>query len=122
MKKYLYLNIFFYLILYHLTQMLGFSLLPLIMNDTGNATLILIFILPALGSAALFIYGFTSRYTDILYCLTTAVAFLPAMFIYMGSVALVYALAYFVIATFFNAHGMLAAWKLGEKRKKETTP
>lgn len=115
------INFFVYFTIFFVTGILGFFLLPLITGDSGYATLILIFILLVLGSAASFVHGFTGGYTDIIFCLTISTALLPALFIYMGSVALVYALAFFVITSFFNTKGMLVGWKYREKTKKENT-
>lgn len=90
---------------YLIINILSFYLLPLLMVDTGSSMFILLTVIPFILLATSVIYGIKSSKTDIVYSLLVGILFIPAIYIYMNSSALIYVPGYFLIALLFNFIG-----------------
>ena len=79
--------------------MIAFSyyVLPILIKDTGSVMLILLVVIPFICFLSSLLYGILKPFS-ILYPLLVAVLFLPSIFIFYNSTALVYTIAFGVIA------------------------
>lgn len=84
-------------LLYYLVLILNFYLLPLLIRDTGSGMLVLLILVPLICLITSILYGKKNGF-NILYSLFVALLFIPSIFIYYNSSAMIYILAYGVIA------------------------
>ncbi|MGI5985418.1 MAG: hypothetical protein GXY01_01555 [Clostridiales bacterium] len=89
-----------------------FYLLPLLIHDTGTAMMMLLLIIPLICFLCSVIYGWKHSF-DILYSFIVTALFIPTIFIFYNSSALIYVAVYGAVALVGNLLGML----LGKKRK-----
>lgn len=78
-----------YLILLCIT----FYLFPLLIQNTGMGMLILLIVMPLICFVCSFLYGI-KNYFQPLFSILLAVLFIPSLFIYYNSSALIYAFIY----------------------------
>ncbi|MDU9376680.1 hypothetical protein McpSp1_13050 [Methanocorpusculaceae archaeon Sp1] len=89
----------------------AFYVLPTFGGDTGFFMVMLLIILPLICFASGFFYGFFSAFHP-MFSLLVALLFLPTVYLYYNVSALVYALAFLVIAFVGN----VAGWFAGQSR------
>ena len=74
-----------------------FYLLPLFIQDTGTAMLMLLVVVPLICFICFLIYGLKKPFS-LLYSAAVVILFIPSIFIFYNSSAWVYIIAYGVIA------------------------
>lgn len=89
-------NIIFYLLL-----IVDFYLIPLLIQDTGTAMVIMLVIIPWICLIISIFYGIKNGF-DFWYVLIVAILFLPSIFIFYNSSAWVYTIAYALFALVGN--------------------
>ena len=89
---------------------LSFYVLPLLIKDTGSAMVLLLVLIPAICLVCALLCGWMEGFFWP-YAVIVAVLFIPTMFLYYNSSAVVYILAYGVIALVGNLLGSLPARK-----------
>lgn len=89
-------NIIFYLLL-----IVDFYLIPLLIQDTGSAMVIMLVIIPWICLIISIFYGIKNGF-DFWYVLTVAILFVPSIFIFYNSSAWVYTIAYALFALVGN--------------------
>ena len=83
---------------------LFFYLAPWAIQDTGSGMFVLLVVLPM--SCLIVAWRYGSRYSfDILFPILTAMLFIPTIFIYYNSSAIIYVLIYGLISMIGNAIG-----------------
>lgn len=95
------------LIPYSLVLVGVFYLLPLFIENTGLAMLFMLMIIPFVCFGCAFIYGIKQGIGFFLFPIISAVLFLPSVFIFYNSSALIYVLIYGVIALLGNLFGCI---------------
>ena len=80
--------------IYYLIIFIAFYLVPILIKDTGSGMFILLIVIPLITSI---IYGLRNTF-DFIYPLIVAILFIPTLFIYYNTSALVYVIAYSMIA------------------------
>lgn len=91
---------------YLLVMFLDFYLLPLLIKDTGTAILILIVIVPITCFVCAAVYGAVYRFS-LLFCVLTAIIFVPTVFIFYNSSAWFYTIGYGMVAIVGNGIGLI---------------
>ena len=85
---------------------LDFYVLPLLIQDTGSAILILLLVIPLVCLACSAVYGLRHSF-HLEFPLLTALLFAPSVFLFYNSSAWVYIVGYGVTALAGNAIGAL---------------
>lgn len=83
--------------IYYLIIFIAFYLVPILIKDTGSGMFILLIVIPLITLITSIIYGFRNTF-DFIYPLLVAILFIPTLFIYYNTSALVYVIAYSMIA------------------------
>lgn len=83
---------------YLVVNIIGFYLLPLCMNNTGSAMLVLLLVNPILVFCTAYSYGNKYHKFDVLYPLLIGLFFIPVIYIYMNFSALYLVVIYIVMA------------------------
>ena len=83
--------------IYYLIIFIAFYLVPILIKDTGSGMFILLIVIPLITLITSIIYGLRNTF-DFIYPLIVAILFLPTLFIYYDTSALVYVIAYSMIA------------------------
>jgi hypothetical protein len=89
-----------------LVIVLDFYLLPLLINSTGMAMLLMLIVIPLICIVCSIVYG-VKHSLNILYAVFVSILFLPTIFIFYNSSAWVYTVAYGVTALAGNAIGLI---------------
>ncbi len=77
----------------------------ILVKDDASALLILLRVLPALLAINSFIYGFKAKGCDSVYSFTSALAFVPFVFIFLGETGWTYLLIYVSLIMLSNVSG-----------------
>lgn len=96
---------------YLLVNIIAFYLLPLVINNTGMAMVILLAGIPLICFINSLIFGLRHSFS-LIYVLTTALIFIPTIFIYYNDSALIYVIVYAIIALIGNFIGKIVNDKL----------
>lgn len=91
---------------YALFLVLNYYVLPLLIQDTGAAMMILLVIIPLLCLVCSITYGIKQGF-HLLYAAMAALLFIPSIFIYYNTSAWVYVLIYGVVALIGNGIGRI---------------
>ena len=83
--------------IYYLIIFIAFYLVPILIKDTGSGMFILLIVIPLITLITSIIYGLRNTF-DFIYLLIVAMLFIPTLFIYYNTSALVYVIAYSMIA------------------------
>ena len=83
--------------IYYLIIFIAFYLVPILIKDTGSGMFILLIVIPLITLITSIIYGLRNTF-DFIYPLIVAILFIPTLFIYYNTSALVYVIAYSMIA------------------------
>ena len=94
------------LIPYAIVLAINFYLLPLFVNNTGMAMLLMLCVIPMITFICALIYGVRQGFGYLLPT-TATILFAPTIFIYYNSSAWVYIIAYAVIALAGNGIGRI---------------
>jgi len=78
-------------------MIIDFYLLPMVINDTGTAMLVLLIVVPLICFLCSLIYGLKKSFS-ILYSAIVAFLFIPSIFIFYNLSAWIYIIVYGVIA------------------------
>lgn len=89
-----------------LVNALAFYLIPLIIQDTGSAMLVMLLVLPFICFFTSIVFGVRNSFNWV-YPLAVALLFAPTIFIYYNESAAVYIVAYCIIALVGNLIGKL---------------
>ncbi|MEG0077336.1 hypothetical protein [Anaerorhabdus sp.] len=87
---------------------------PLFIGDTGTAMLILLMVVPFFILIASIMFGMTKKRIDIPFLILLEVCFIPSIFIYMNSSALIYTVFYGVLCII----GQVIGYFLGKSKQK----
>ncbi|MDD2207898.1 MAG: DUF2651 family protein [Bacilli bacterium] len=91
---------------YLLIIMVSYYLLPyLLIKDTGSGMSTLLFLLPMIISITSHIYGYKSKKFNFIFNILVGLLFLPVVFIYMNTSALIYVIIYSIISLILNYLG-----------------
>lgn len=82
---------------YYFIIFITFYLIPILIQDTGSGMFILPIVIPLITLITSIIYGLRNVF-DFIYPLIVAILFIPTLFIYYNISALVYIIAYSLIA------------------------
>ncbi|MGN8659424.1 hypothetical protein [Catenibacterium mitsuokai] len=82
---------------YYFIIFITFYLIPILIQDTGSGMFILLIVIPLITLITSIIYGLRNVF-DFIYPLIVAILFIPTLFIYYNISALVYIIAYSLIA------------------------
>lgn len=85
---------------------LDFYLLPLFINDTGTAIMMMLVVIPLICFICSGVYGIKNSF-NLFYALIVAILFVPSIFIFYNSTAWVYVLGYGIVALAGNVVGMM---------------
>ncbi len=85
---------------------LAFYLLPLLMQNTGIAILIMLIVIPIISFLSSLVFGMKNG-LSLFYPIITAILFIPTIFIFYNYTAWVYILGYGVVAFIGNLVGKL---------------
>jgi FtsH-binding integral membrane protein len=96
---------------YLIATIIAFYLLPLFGRDTGSFMIILLIAIPLLCFISALSYGY-KRGFDIIYSVIVGLLFIPTIFIYYNSTALIYIFIYAVIALIGSIIGTLVNKKV----------
>lgn len=96
--------------IYLLIIVLSFYLLPFLIIDTGIGMMILLIILPLICFSCSFLYGFKNKLQWI-FPLLVSLLYIPSVFIFYNSSAMIYAVIYAVI----SLGGMCVGYYLSKK-------
>lgn len=91
---------------YLIVNALAFYLLPLLIQDTGSAMLILLIGMPFICFVTAVVFGAQNSF-QWLYALIVAMLFIPSIFIFYNSSAWVYPVAYGILALIGNFIGKM---------------
>lgn len=96
-------NIWFYIVV-----IVDFYVVPLVMRDTGSAMVLMLIVMPLVLFVTSLAYGLRRgwRYQ---YPIIVALLFVPTLFIFYNSSALIYIIVYGVIALLGDVFGYLLA-------------
>ena len=83
--------------IYYLIIFIAFYLVPILIKDTGSGMFILLIVIPLITLITSIIYGLRNTF-DFIYPLIVAILFIPTLFIYYNTSALVYVIVYSMIA------------------------
>lgn len=83
--------------IYYLIIFITFYLIPILIKDTGSGMFILLIVIPLITLITSIIYGLRNTF-NFIYPLIFAILFIPTLFIYYNTSALVYVIAYSMIA------------------------
>ena len=83
--------------IYYLIIFITFYLNPIIIKDTGSGMFILLIVIPLITLITSIIYGLRNTF-NFIYPLIVAILFIPTLFIYYNTSALVYVIAYSMIS------------------------
>ena len=83
--------------IYYLIILIAFYLVPILIKDTGSGMFILLIVIPLITLITSIIYGLRNTF-DFIYPLIVAILFIPTLFIYYNTSALVYVIASSMIA------------------------
>ena len=83
--------------IYYLIIFIAFYLVPILIKDTGSGMFILLIVIPLITLIISIIYGLRNTF-DFIYPLIVAILFIPTLFIYYNTSALVYVIVYSMIA------------------------
>lgn len=83
--------------IYYLIIFIAFYLVPILIKDTGSGMFILFIVIPLITLITSIIYGLRNTF-DFIYPLIVAILFIPTLFIYYNTSALVYVIVYSMIA------------------------
>lgn len=82
--------------IYYLIIFIAFYLVPILIKDTGSGMFILLIVIPLITLITSIIYGLRNTF-DFIYPLIVAILFIPTLFIYYNTSALVYVIVYSMI-------------------------
>jgi hypothetical protein len=91
---------------YGVVLLLTFYILPLLISDTGMGMLVLLFVVPLVCFVCSFVYG-ARRGFGWLFVLVGVLLFVPSVFVFYNSSALVYVFVYGVVLLLGNVFGLL---------------
>lgn len=83
--------------IYYFIILIAFFIVPILIKDTGSGMFILLIVIPLITLITSIIYGLRNTF-DFIYPLIVAILFIPTLFIYYNTSALVYVIAYSMIA------------------------
>jgi len=93
------------LIPYSVVLIIDFYLLPLFISNTGFAMLFMLIIIPLISFGCALVYGIKQGIGFFAIPVVSMLLFLPTVFIYYNSTALIYVLIYGIIALIGNVLG-----------------
>lgn len=89
-----------------LIMVVNFYLLPLFINGTGLAIVILLVVIPLICLTNAAFYGAKHGFC-FLFCVLVTILFVPTIFIFYNSTAWIYVVIYGIVVIVGNAIGML---------------
>lgn len=91
---------------YGVVLLIAFYVLPLLISDTGMGMLVLLFVVPLVCFVCALVYG-ARRGFGWLFVLFGVLLFVPSVFVFYNSSALVYVFVYGVVLLVGNVFGLL---------------
>lgn len=103
--------------IYTLLLLFAYVLLGVLIDNTGSGMVILLVLMPLLTLLVSFFYGCKKGF-DYMIPILTMLAFVPILYGFLNSSALIYLLVYGIISLLANyAGGLFGRWIHSEKRK-----
>lgn len=91
---------------YLLVNVIAFYILPMIIQDTGSAMLVLLIVIPLICLVTAIVFGIKKSFNWI-YPLAVALLFAPTVFLFYNESAAIYIVAYGIIALVGNLIGKI---------------
>lgn len=105
-------------VMYTLLLLFLYVLLGALIKNTGSGMVVLLVLMPSLTLLAAFFYGCKKGF-DYMIPILTMLAFIPIIYGFLNSSALIYLLVYGIISLVANyAGGIFGRWIHSEKRKR----
>lgn len=102
-------------LIYALFLLFSYILLGVLIKDTGSGMIVLLVLMPSLTLLAAFFYGCKKGF-DYMIPILTMLVFIPIIYGFLNSSALIYLLAYGIVSLLANfAGGIFGRWIHREK-------